>query len=652
MQKKIYHLKFIRYFLIKLSNALTAVNHIMRSLFTVLFFQLFFLTFIATTSVQAENSSPIPTDANQNELHVTRSGENYFQLALINMHFYLVQFRHEVIDQLSPQEINMWDKLTNLMSTHNRQAALQNPNQQIKLAASDQESMFSLDGKEPRFAVTAPFQKDPFLRDPIWFNARLFPATMQFETKTGGFTYAEAVQILIHELGHKVPQEDKAATDKIAQLIKTKIAQYSEVLQKEGSQYEFVLIDTTHIYDSSDIPLRHDEIVVFRKQPSNLSMIVLNQLNLGRNGNLETQNQALKFYRSKSVQYNERTLHFGINYEVRTTAKKPNLAGQNLLGGPIDEISNIYQVKMTLKNDGLSFSISQGSRISLDYAFKIERTVENPRFIEVTGVITGEQVENQIKNSFLVIESASASHDIEVEQLKVEPIDSQKIRVTYRLNNKQGVSVQNLKATAIKVETHDLQRIKIPFEKPIDWSLVQYRNKRTINKKDLRISWDFIQTIARLGSSGEVFLQIQNMDPAADIHEIKLILMLKAQTDDAKSVVRYPLVLTVNSTTTKLNYSEDKKTVTFSINFENLLLGNTNNLKYRDNIDNQLFEKNEIKYSFNIQDAVIIDKSFKEITVANKDQNEFSFNGNVDFRNPSTRNKKNEAKSLCPALFK
>lgn len=138
MQKKIYHLNFIRYFLIKLSNFVSAVNHIMRLLFTVLFF----LTLTTTTSVQAENSSQTPTDANQNELHVTRSGENYFQLALINMHFYLVQFRHEVIDQLSPQEINMWDKLTKLMSTHNRQAVLQNPNQQIKLAASDEESMF------------------------------------------------------------------------------------------------------------------------------------------------------------------------------------------------------------------------------------------------------------------------------------------------------------------------------------------------------------------------------------------------------------------------------------------------------------------------------------------------------------------------------
>lgn len=415
---------------------------------------------------QAEGSDYFATAqiSKDNNAEISQSGFIFFRRALQNLYSYVLQFESEIIPQLTSEEKEMWSKLKSLLlrdalarkQSNNGMSGL------LKLALSSNQKLF----EKPegiRMAVTGASSADP-----IWINETLLASGRE------KMDYVLALQLLIHEIGHKLQNENIKAVYQISSLLYQKIASRMEKFEFKENVLKVFFIESDKIPPESLPHVDKNEILVWEEAPQRYayySMKRLIQIDRDQAKNLFYRTSILK---EVFTNFKEDLIRFTIpfikeffylkegndkKYQVESIIPQSNLKKYSLA----------HDIVLDISPSGINFNLENGTRLSLEDRFTVESMNLKTKFILIEGVLQVENLHEIYEGIDLNLEMPN-NQRIKVPANKVEFLNNNMARVEFRLNLSEPSAFPTILINHITLKTtsREVRRILLPQE--LQWN--------------------------------------------------------------------------------------------------------------------------------------------------------------------------------------
>lgn len=391
----------------------------------------------------------------------------YFRRALQNLYSYILQFESEIFPELTAEEQKMWSGIKSLMRQDNltRQQSHQQMEGLIKLKLSSDQSLF----EKPeglRMAVSgAP------LSDPIWINDTLL---------TNGrekIDYLLACQLLLHEIGHKIPNENIKAVYQISSLLNQKLENRMEKFEFKDSVLKVFFIESDKIPAEELAHVDKNEILIWEETPKRYGYYSLkNVIRIDRD---QAKNL---FYRTTILKevftnFKDSVIRFTIPFVKEFFYLKEESTNKYQVESIIplsnlNKYSLAHDLVIDLTSSGLNFHIENGTRLSLADQFTIESINLKTKFVLITGIIQVEDLHKIYEGIDLNLELPN-NHRVQIPAKKVEFLNANMARVHFHLTLKEPSSFPTVLMNHITLKTKHREVRRILLPKEIQWDRVR-----------------------------------------------------------------------------------------------------------------------------------------------------------------------------------
>ncbi len=569
----------------------------------------------------------------------SRYGEIYFELAMVNLHFYMAQFKVKYFSKLNPEQQRMWNGLELVLQWNNYRNATGQSHIVLKPGTSP--SMFITDkpGTPPRLAATLPYELDPKLQDPIWINPELFPT----ETTQEIFNYARAVQVLVHEFGHKVPRENKEATNDIAKILFTEIQNATLFKVINGNRFEFVVVSSDQLANlgKDQQPLQRDEVVLFMRNPKGTQLSFLTNLVTTKTIALATHQVFLKFDRFVGENIEPQLYRIPFSYKTIVAPQK----GLQLWG-PLAQLQQTFSSEIRLRADGLSFTIQNGYQVNLSYKAKVLSVMQSPNQLDIVVNVDGSKLNENLKSAQMILKVGA--NEFTMDLIDIKKIDNNRSEMHFQISNVRSDLDVPVMVESLRLDMNSAQPVKIFLDEPVLWSnrIVRKTNKISVSegRKPYTAELALLPSLAQFFGSNEspAFVIKIGQVGQNDIHSIDFILNVEMFLPKLNQKLKIPYLQVQAVNSKNFKYDEKNKQAYlllpvhdfFSLNF-------VEHLQY----DGFRFEESDIEISLELVSGRIVGKDLKNKSVSVTDKYKMTLTGVSTFRET------NKLGLICQDLF-
>ncbi len=408
--------------------------------------------------------------SNDNNQEISNSKFTFFRRGLQNLYFYMLQFEQEITAQLTSDELQSWLSLKQLLKQDSRyKYNTKNPDDGLLKLELLYDPIFFMRPEGPRMAVTGNPKNDPIFINGILVN-----------NPREAIDYTKAIQLLIHELGHKLKNENEGHIFKIGALMKELLTSHTEEPDfKSNRKIKIIAIDSNNI-PVEELPfIDKNEIIITSDTTTTIYYASLRGY-LKLNINLPD-NQFFKttFLKEIYLNFKDDKLRFTFPYYNQFYFLKKSSSQQFEIDPviPFTNMSNFalfHDLIIDLSNDLMSMHVENGTKLNLRDNFKVEYMNQKSKNFVLRGILKVENLKNIADRISLIINSTKANR-IHIDAYSIEYLTPNEAKVEFRVQLNDFAASNDLQMNQISIATksHDSRRVLLPKE--IRWQNVIFK---------------------------------------------------------------------------------------------------------------------------------------------------------------------------------